>query len=184
MRNDHDYVDAMRCSEDGSFSVASTERMTKYLVYLLAGRFRQEHLDEYRSKAKAAQRTGTLTQFRRAPLVLVCLIQKHTSPDSLYALAKNLPSAKMITRELFKQIRDLCQKHFEQQRSGAITCMKDYSEQRGEEIDEMFEPYYIIDPLNSSSSSSSSSTYDVELLLSSADRIGAGFGRLYRFERV
>ena len=43
MRTDHDYVDAMRGDGTGGLTVASTERMTKYLIYLLAGRFRQEH---------------------------------------------------------------------------------------------------------------------------------------------
>jgi hypothetical protein len=180
MRTDHDYVDAMRGDGTGGLTVASTERMTKYLIYLLAGRFRQEHLDDYRSRAKAAAATSTMTQFRRAPLAMVCLIQKHCSPDLLYDLAKGLPKSKLISRELFKHIRDLMQNQFDMQRDGGITCMMDYSKQAGEE----FAPYLIEESLREVVTPSSSSIGDIEELVLGADRVGNGFGRLYKFERL
>ena len=196
MRGNPDYVDAMRGDGTGGLEVTSTERMTKYLVYLLAGRFRQEHLDEYRSRAKAAAATSTMTCFRRAPLVMMCSIQKHCSPDLLYELAKGLPKSKLISRELFKHIRDLMQNQFDLQRNGDITCMMDYSKQAGEE----FAPYLIeeslrevVEPSSSSigaggsggsvglGGSGGSGGSDIEDLVMGADRV---VGRLYKFERL
>ena len=121
-----------------------------------------------------------MTQFRRAPLVMVCLIQKHCSPDLLYDLAKGLPKSKLISRELLKQIRDLMQKQFDMQRDGRIACMMDYSKQAGEE----FAPYLIEESLREVVTPSSSSIGDIEELVWGADRVGNGFGRLYKFERL
>ena len=109
-QGEHDYLDII---DGANRQVIESRRMTKYRLFLCAGRFTEERLLRYRSDLRAApdddpmrqSGRGRMTTFKGAPMIWPAYVQKYRDPDARYQLAKRVNNG-MVSRATFLDLVD------------------------------------------------------------------------------